>query len=202
VILAAVEGDGLGEVVHFAVDAGAEALLLELFEQFAELALAPADDGSHDDDALAIAERLDALDDLFGGLAGDGTAAVGAVRGADRGVEQAQVVVDFGDGADGGAGAAAGGLLLDGDGWAEAFDRIDVGPLDLIEKLTRVGGERFDVAALALGVDGVEGEGAFARAGESGDDGEGVAGDADVDIAQIMLPRATDRDVRNCHIFE
>jgi hypothetical protein len=108
--------EGLGEVAHFAVDAGAEALLVELIEQVFELAFAAADDGGHDGDALAHAELEDALDDLFGGLAGDGAAAVGAVGRADRGVEQAQVVVDLGDGADGGAGAAAGGFLLDGDG--------------------------------------------------------------------------------------
>ena len=141
----------------------------------------------------------DALDDLVGGLAGDGPAAVGAVRRADRGVEQAQVVVDLGDGADGGARAAAGGLLLDGDGGAEAFDGVHVGPLDLVEKLARVGREGFDIAALALGVDGVEGERAFAGAGETGDHRERVAGNAHVDVAQIVLARPAHRDVSDGH---
>ena len=45
VVLALLERDGLGEVAHLAVDAGAEALLVEGFEQFLELALAAADDG-------------------------------------------------------------------------------------------------------------------------------------------------------------
>ena len=141
----------------------------------------------------------DALHDLLGGLAGDGAAAVGAVGRADGGVEQAQVVVDLGDGADGGAGAAAGGFLLDGDGGREAFDGVDVGALDLVEELARVGGEGFDVAALAFGVDGVEGERAFAGAGEAGDDGEGVARDAHVDVAQIVLARPAHRDVSDRH---
>ena len=115
-VLAAVEHQRLGEVAQLAVDAGAKSLLVELIEQLLEFALASAHDGRHDGDALTLAEFKDALDDLFGGLAGDGTAAVGAMRGADGGVEQAKVVVDLGDGADGGAGAAAGGFLLDGDG--------------------------------------------------------------------------------------
>ena len=72
----------------------------------------------------------------------------------------------------------------------EAFDGVHVGALDLVEKLAGVGGEGFDVAALALGVDGVEGERAFAGAGEAGDHGERVAGDADVDVAQVVLARA------------
>ena len=200
VVLALVEVEGLGEVAHLAVDAGAEALLVELVEQIFELAFAAADDGRHDGDALAAcpAARM-RCDDLLGGLAGDGAAAVGAVGRADGGVEQAEVVVDLGDGADGGAGAAAGGLLLDGDGGREALDGVDVGPLDLVEELARVGGEGFDVAALAFGVDGVEGEGAFAGAGEAGDHGEGVAGDADVDVAQVVLARPAHRDVGDGH---
>jgi hypothetical protein len=62
-----------------------------------------------------------------------------------------------------------------------------------------VGGKGFDVAALALGVDGVEGERTLARTGEAGDDGEGVAGDAHADVAQIMLARAPHRDVCDGH---
>ncbi len=45
---------------------------------------------------------------------------------------------------------------------AEAVDGIDFRTLHLVEELARVGRERFDVAALALGVDGVEGERALA----------------------------------------
>ena len=198
-VLALVEGRRLGEVDDLAIDAGAKALLIKLIEQILKLTLAASDDGSHDGDALAGAQLQDALDDLLGGLAGDGAAAVGAVGRADRGIEQAEVVVDLGDGADGGAWAAAGGFLLDGDGRAEAFDGIDVGAFDLVEKLAGVGGERFDIAALALGVDGVEGERAFAGAGETGDHGERVAGDAHVDIAQVMLARPAHRDVSDGH---
>jgi len=77
-------------------------------------------------------EGGDALDDLLGGLAGDGAMAVGAVGLAYAGVEEAEVVVDLGDGADSAAGAAAGGFLLDGDGGGEAVDGVDVWALHLI----------------------------------------------------------------------
>jgi hypothetical protein len=175
VVFALFEAHAFGELDHLAVDAGAEALLVEGFELFAELAFAAADDGGVDGDALAGGECRYALDDLFGGLAGDGAAAVGAVGLAYGGVEEAEVVVDFGDGADCGSGASAGGLLLDRDGGGETVDGVDVGALHLIEELAGVGGEGFDVAALAFGVDGVEGEGGFSGAGETGDHGEGVA---------------------------
>ena len=174
-------------------------MLINLIEQILKLALSASHNGRHDRDPLAAALLEDALDDLFGGLSGDGTAAVGAVRRADRGVKQAQVVVNLGDGADSGARAAAGGLLLDGDGRAKPFDGVNIGALDLVEKLARIGGKRFDVAALAFGVDGVKGERTFARSGKSGNDREGVAGNADVDIAQVMLARPAHRDVRDRH---
>ncbi len=77
------------------------------------------------------------------------------------------------------------------------FDGVHIGPLDLVEELARVGGKRLDIAALAFGVDGVKGERAFARAGESGDDGERVAGNAHVDVAQVVLARPAHRDVRD-----
>ena len=116
VVLALFEAHALGDLGHLAVDAGAEALLVEGFELFAELAFAAADDGSVDGDAFAGGEGYDALDDLVGGSDGRLVAAVGAVGLAYAGVEETEVVVDLGDGADGGAGAAAGGFLLDGDG--------------------------------------------------------------------------------------
>ena len=132
VVLALVKQDFVGKVAKFTVNAGAEALLVEFVEQVLELALAPADDRRIDDDALAGSQLQDALHDLFGRLAGDGPAAVGAVWHADGCVEQTQIIVDFGDGADGRAGASAGGLLLDGDGGAESFDRVHIGAFDLI----------------------------------------------------------------------
>ena len=131
-VLALFETHAFGEFDDLAVDAGAEALLVESFELFAELAFAAADDGSVDGDAFAGGEAGYALDDLLGGLAGDGAAAVGAVGLADGGVEKAKVVVDLGDGADGGARAAAGGFLLNGDRGREAVDGVDVGALHLV----------------------------------------------------------------------
>ena len=116
-VFALLEAHAFGEFDHLAVDAGTEALLIEGFELLAELALAAADDGGEDGDALPRGLGGDALYDLVGCLAGDGAVAVGAVRLAYGGVEKAEVVVDLGNGADGGAGRSGRGLLLYGDGW-------------------------------------------------------------------------------------
>ena len=81
----------------------------------------------------------------------------------------------------------------------KSFDRVHIGALDLVQELARVGGKRLHVTPLAFGVDGVEGQRRLAGAGESGDDGELVARNSDMDVAQVMLARATHGDVGNCH---
>ena len=195
VILALVERDFFIQRAEHAIHAGAhEALAEEFLEILFVFAFAAAHDGRQDHDALAFRQREDLLQDLLGALARDFDAASGAMRNADGGIEDAQVVVNFGDGADGGARAAVGGFLLDGNGGAEAIDGIHFGALHLIQELARVGREGFHVAALAFGVDGVESERGFAGAAESGDHGEGVARDLDVDIFEIVLAGAVHGD--------
>ncbi len=198
-ILAPVKQQRLGEILEFTIDAGAEALLVKLIEQVFELTLAAAHNRRHHGDALALSELKNALNDLVGGLPRDGPAAIGAVGRAHRCIEQAQVIVNLSNGADGGTRAAAGGFLLDGDGRAQSFNGVDVRPFDLVKKLARVCRKRFNVAALPLGINGVERKRAFAGAGEAGDHRERVARDAHVDVAQIMLARPAHRNVSNCH---
>ena len=72
---------------------------------------------------------------------------------------------------------------------------LDVRLLHHLQELARVGREGLDVAALALGIDGVEREAGFARAGEAGDDRQALARDVHVDALEIMLPRAADGNV-------
>ena len=128
------------------------------------LALAAPDDRPEDHQAGAGRQLLDLVGHLVDRLLGDRAPADRAVRVADAGVEQAEVVVDLGDRADRRARVLGGPLLVDRDGRREALDDVDVGLLHLAQELAGVGGERLDVAPLALGVDGVEGERRLARA--------------------------------------
>ena len=121
------------------------------------------------------------------------------MRRADRAVDHAQVIVNFGDGAHRRARRARGGFLLDGDRRREAFDGIHFRPLHLVEELPRVGGKRFDVAALALGVNGVKRERGFAGAGKPGDDGQRVARNFQADVFQVVLARAANDDFVSAH---
>src|SRR6266478_3579561 len=55
------------------------------------------------------------------------------------------------------------------------------------------------ICALDFGVDGVKRQRGFAGAGEAGNDREGVPGDFDVDILQVMLARAPDYQFGQAH---
>jgi hypothetical protein len=190
------EQDLLGEVADLAVDARAhETLAAVVLELLAVLALPIAHHRREDLDGCTRRQREDPIGHLLHGLARDGTVAPVAVGLSDPGVEEPQVVVDLGGGSDRGARVLAHGLLLDRDGGRQALDGVDVGLGHLLEKLARVGGERLDVAPLALGVEGIEGEGGLARSRESGDDDEAIARDPEVQILEVVLARSADADV-------
>src|SRR2546430_15801259 len=67
-----------------------------------------------------------------------------SVRRADARVQQPQIVVDLGHGADGGARVMARRLLLDGDGGRQALDQVDVWLFHQLQELARVRRQRLD----------------------------------------------------------
>ena len=95
-------------------------------------------------------------DDLLRRLLADRHMARRAMRLADSGEEHTKVIVDLRLGGDRRARVAAGGPLLDRNGRREPFDRIDVGLLQAVQELPRVGGEAFDVATLPFRVERIE----------------------------------------------
>ena len=100
--------------------------------------------------------------------------------------QQPEIVVDLRDGADRGTRVPRGALLIDRDGGRKPVDLVDVRLLHLAEELPGVGAQALDVAALALGVDRVEGEARLPRAGEAGDDDERVTRDRQIDALQVV----------------
>ncbi len=83
-------------------------------------------------------------------------------------------------------------FLFDGDGGRESVDCIYVRLFHQAEKLPGICREGFDIAPLALRVDGIEGEGGFARTGKPRDHCEAVSRDLDGDVFEVVHPRAAD----------
>ena len=193
VVLAAIERRRVGELHLVTVDDGPhEALLARILEQFLELPLAAAHQRREHFDARAIGPSEQDVGDLPRTLPFYRARAVGAVRRTGARIEQPQVVVDLGDGADRRPRVVAGGLLLNGNGRRQPLDGVDVGLLHQAQELAGVRGKRLDVAALAFGEDGVEGERRLARSRQPGHDGQAIPGNRDVDVLQVVLAGAAD----------
>ena len=193
VLLVAGQLDLVGGLVDLAVDPGpGEALGGQVGEQRLVGALAAPHHGRQHLEAGAVGQLHDAVDDLLGRLPGDLGAALGAVGHADAGVEQAQVVVDLGDRADGRPRVARGALLVDRDGRRQALDEVDVGLVHLPEELAGVRRQRLDVAALALGVDGVEGQRRLPRPREAREHDQLLARQLEADVAEVVLAGTAD----------
>ena len=194
-------GHALLEHVLLAVDLDArEPVPRQVLEDVLVLALAVAHDRRVDGEAGSVLELQHLVDDRVEALPRDRLAADRAVRPPDSRVEEAQIVVDLGHGADRRARVARGRLLVDRDRRTEAVDVVDVRLLHHLEELARVGGERLDVAALALRVDRVEGERRLARAGQPGDADEAVPRQADGDVLQVVLAGAVYDKLVGSHV--
>jgi len=165
-------------------------LLHELLEEGLVLPLSPPDQGGHEDRPGPLGPLHEPVGDLAGRGALDLSAAGRAVGLAGPGEEEPQVVVDLGNRAHRRAGVVGGRLLVDRDRRGEPLDPLDVGLVHHPQELAGVGGEALDVATLALGVDGVEGQRALAGAGDPGDDDELAPGELEVDVLQVVLARA------------
>jgi hypothetical protein len=119
--------------------------------------------------------------------------AAGVVTGA--GVEHPEQVRERRDASDRGPRGRRAPLLLERHRGREPVDRVHLGHADLVEEAAGVGCHALEVAALCLGVEGAEGQGRFARAGDAGEHHQRVPRDADVDALEVRDPGAADVDI-------
>src|SRR5262249_2919724 len=140
------------------------------------------------------------LDDRVDRLPCDRAPADRTMRPADPRVQKPQVVVDLGDRAHRRARVPGRRLLVNRDRRAEAVDRVDVWLLHHLQELPRIRRERFDVPALPLGVDGVEGKAGLAGAREPGDADELLAREPDGDVLEVVLPGAVHYELVGRHV--
>ena len=130
--------------------------------------------------------------DGWGAVLGDDLVAAGAVKDADLGEQQLQVVVQLGHGADRRPGGLHRAGLVDGDGGRDVLDGVDVRLLHAIEKLPGVRREALDVPALTFRVEDVEGDGGLARPADAGHHRQRVEGDLEIEVLEIILLGAAD----------
>jgi hypothetical protein len=151
------------EVHDLAVDPCAdETLRTQFVEQLQMLAFARRHDRREQHQCGPVGQCEQLVDHLAHRLRGQVDTVVRAARDAGACVQQAQIVVDLGYGTDRGAWVVRSRFLLDRDRRGQALDVVEVGLFHHRQELARVGRQRFDVAALALGINRIERERGFA----------------------------------------
>ena len=113
-------------------------------------ALPVADDRGQQIGAGALGHRHHGIDHVLHLHRGDRQAGGGRIGRADAGEQQAQVVVDLGHRADGGARVLRGGLLFDGNRGRQARDVVHIRLAHHVEELPRIGRQRFRHSAAGL----------------------------------------------------
>ena len=192
-----VDGGLLGQIDGLTVEnQPAAAFLANLGEHELEVFAVDLEDRRAQLDFGALRQREDGLENLTGRAVRRGLARSRAVRLPDGRKEQVEVARDVRHRADGGPRVVGERLLLDGDDRRQAENEVDVGLGNLGHEPLGESRERFHVAPLALGVDGVERQARLARAGETGDDDEAVARDLDRDVLEVVHARALNGDGR------
>ena len=142
-------------------------------------------------DPAGGAVQGDVEGDVDGGLV---AVSVGAHVVAQARVGQAQGVEHLGGGAEGGAHPGHGRALVQSQGGGHVHDLVDVGAGRLGQAPTRVGGQRLQIAAGALGVEHPKGQGGLARAGHAGDGHQPPQRHLDVDALEIVHACAAHTD--------
>ncbi|CAM5197758.1 hypothetical protein CDEN61S_01756 [Castellaniella denitrificans] len=188
-------GLGRGSRIVLAVDAR----VALLFQEAAHLVLGEVGghrhgEGDHQAGISGGAQAVQLVPDAGGVVARHRPGAAAAMQVAGAGVEQLQVVVELRHRAHGAARIAHRVDLVDGDGGQDAFDAVDLGLVHAVQELARVGRERLDVAALAFGVQGVEGQRALAGSGHAGHHQELPGADRQIQVLQVVLAGAEDAD--------
>jgi len=166
-----------------------EALRLQAGQFVLEAALAGPRNGRQHGQARLGRPGQHGVDHLADALRLQRQPVVGAVGRAHPCVQQAQVVVDLGDGAHGRARIVARRLLLDGDRRRQAFDQVDIGLVHQLEELARVCRQAFHVATLAFRIQRVERQRRLARTGQARHHDQLVARQVQRDVLEIVGAR-------------
>ena len=124
----------------------------------------------------------------------DHVTAMAAAYDPGAGKEQAEIIMNFRDGAECATGRRVRLASENGDGRRQALHPLGVGFFQRFEKLAGVGGEGLDVPPLSLGIERVEGERAFPRPADSGDDDQGTHRQVEVNSLEVVGPNLAEAD--------
>gem|GEM_PF-2512595 len=196
-----IQVDRVGQVLDFPVHPRPDEPLPGRFPELFPVRTFPAPHDRGQDLDLRPGRKIQhRVHDLLHRLGADRFAALVAMGRADPREQQTEIIVNLGYRADGGAGIAGSGFLLDGDGGRQPFNRLHVRLFHLLQELPGVGGKGLHVPALSFGVQGVERQRRFPRTGHTGNHDQPVPRKSQVDPLQVVLRSSADNDFLRGHL--
>ena len=182
-----VQGRHIVDVINRAVHAQADkALAAHGFDNLQMFAFPIPDYRCQDHEFAVLWHGHHLVYHLADGLRFQGLAMVRAPGLPGAGEEQAQVIVDFCDGANGGARVVGSGLLLNGYRWRQPFDMVHIRLLHHREKLAGIGRQRLHITSLPFSIERIERKGRFTGTGEAGNHDQFVPWHIQVDVLQVV----------------
>ena len=169
--------------------------LAHLLEKLAVMTLAAAHERTEQQALATFEAGQDQGRDLFVGIAHHFGAAGRRIGTRSPRIQQAEEVIDFGDGPHRGARVGARGLLLDRNDGTQALDALHLGFLQDAHEMLGIGGKGVHITPLPFRIERVEGERGLAAAAQAGHDDEFPPGNVHVDILQVVRPRTPDLDL-------
>ena len=155
-----------GQVYDFPVHHGpGKTVFAQVFQHLHMLALALSYHGGQQQNPLSLAHGQHIFHHLVNALLFDGLAAFRAVRLPDPRIQQAQIIMNFRHRAHRGARVSGGGFLVDGNGRRQPLDGFHIRLFHLPQKHARIRGQRFHIAPLPFGIDGIKRKAALSAAG-------------------------------------
>ena len=126
---------------------------------------------------------------LFDFLSADGGKGVSYTR-----KQHAQVVVDFGRGADGRTWISGNHLLFNGNGRRNTLDEVAVGLVHSPEKLSGIGRKAFHITPLSFGIERIKSERRLTAAAHTRDDHKFISWYINVYVFQVVDPSTSNPD--------
>ena len=188
--------DLLGELILVAVyhhtDIAAAAGLVKNLRM---LTLTAANNRRQQLDTRALGQRKNRVDHLVHGLAADLPAALRAMRNADSGIEQSEIVVNLRHRTDCRTGVAVCRLLVDGNRRRKTADTLHIGLFHLPEELARIGRKRLHIAPLSFCVNRIKGERGLAGSADAGKYHHFAARDIHINAFEVVFTGTAHLDI-------
>ena len=160
--------------------------LFQLLKSFLKLSLFAPGNGRQylNLGALRISHNL--IHHLLYRLLADWLAAFWTMGCPHPGKQQTQIIINLCHSPHCGTGIAAGGLLVNGYRRRQSFNIVHIRLIHLPQKLTGIRRQRFHIAALPFGINGVKSQRRFPGAAEPGHDNKFISWQFNINIFQVM----------------